>query len=135
MADSTLVYAGVYNDVYGALADLKALDQLHGAEVIGKFDAAVIDKKDGKARIAKRMDRPKARLIPELFGKGSLPRKQLKEAAQDLVAGEAGLIVVAEPTIEKALDKAITRASKVAKRRFDVATDQLASELVEALKS
>jgi len=135
MADNMVVYAGVYNKLNDALADLNALDKLHSEDVIGKFDAAVIDKKDGKPHIAKRMDQPRVRLIPELFGKGTLPRKELKEAAQELTSGEAGLIVVAEPTLEKKLDQAITRAAKVAKRRLDATADQLASELTEALKS
>ena len=135
MPDKMVVYAGVYSDPAGALADLEALDRLHGDDVIGKFDAAVIEKKDGKAHIRKRMARPRVRLIPELVGAGTLPRKELEEAAQDLLSGEAGLIVVAEPTLEKKLDQAITRAAKVAKRRFDATADQLASELTEALKS
>jgi len=135
MADDMVFYAGVYRDREDALADLRALDELHGQDVIGKFDAAVIEKKNGKPHIAKRMDRPRMRLIPELVGTGTLPRKELKEAAQELVTGQAGLIVVAEPTLEKKLDKAITRAARVAKRRFDATTDQIASELIEALKS
>ena len=129
------LYTAAYDSVSDALADLDAVEQLHKDEVIGKYDAAVIDKQDGKPHIAKRMDRPRVRLIPELFGAGTLPRKELEEAAQDLLSGEAGLIVVAEPTLEKKLDEAITRAAKVAKRRFDATTDQLASELIEALKS
>jgi hypothetical protein len=43
--------------------------------------------------------------------------------------------VVGEPTIEKALDKAITGAAKVVKRSVDATTDEIASELQEALKS
>jgi hypothetical protein len=42
-----------------------------------------------------------------VFGSGSLPRKELKEAAEKLTAGEAGLIVVSEPTIASELREAL----------------------------
>ena len=130
-----LLYAAAYENAAAALADLDAIEQLHQEEVIGSFDAAVIDHKDGKPHIAKRMDRPRTRVIPEAFGSGSLPRKELKDAAEQLTADEAGLIVVGEPTIEKALDKAIGGAAKVVKQYVDATTDEIASELREVLKS
>jgi len=95
----------------------------------------VIDKKDGKPHIAKRMDRPGVRVIPEWFGGGTLPRKELKEAAAELTAGQAGLIAVGEPTIEKAVDQALANADKVVKHAVDASTDEITSELQEALKS
>jgi uncharacterized membrane protein len=130
-----LVYAATYDSVSDAEADLAAVEQLHKDKVIGSFDAAVIDKKDGKPHVAKRMDRPAIRVIPEWFGGGTLPRKELHEVAQELTANEAGLIAVGEPTIEKALDKALTNADKVVKRTVDATTDEITSELQEALKS
>ena len=66
---------------------------------------------------------------------GTLPRKELKEAAEVLTANQAGLIVVGEPTIDKGLDKAFTGAAKVVKRSVDATTDEISSELQEALKS
>jgi uncharacterized membrane protein len=129
-----LLYAAAYENATAALADLDAIEKLHENEVIGSYDAAVIEKKDGKPRIVKRMDRPRTRVIPEVFGSGALPRKELKEAAEELTAGEAGLLVVGEPTIEKALDNAIADTAKVAKHYVDATTDEIASELREALK-
>ena len=70
--------------------------------MIGQYDAAVIDKEGGKPHVVKRMDRPRIRVIPEWFGGGTLPRKELHEAAEQLTANQAGLIAVGEPTIEKA---------------------------------
>jgi hypothetical protein len=134
MADNMVVYTAVYDEVDGALADLDALEQLHEQQLIGKYDAAVIDKEDDKPHIVKRMDRPRARLIPELVGAGSLPRKELKEAAQELGSTDAELIVVGEPTLEQGFDKAVTRAAKVAKHSFDGTTDELANELIGAFK-
>ena len=129
-----LVYAATYNSVSDAETALDAIEQLHKDKVIGSFDAAVIDKKDGKPHVAKRMDRPYFRIIPEWFGGGTLPRKELHEAAQELTASEAGLIAVGEPTIEKALDQALTNADKVVKRTIDATTDEITSELQEAFK-
>src|SRR6516164_6659198 len=102
-----VLYTAAYDSVSDALSDLDAVEQLHKDQVIGKFDAAVIDKKDGKPHIVKRMDRPLIQFIPEAFGGGKLPRKELHEAAQELTANQAGLVVMGEPTIDKALDKAL----------------------------
>ena len=134
MADMAL-YTAVYESVSPALADLDAIEELHKDEMIGKFDAAVIDQEDGKPHIVKRVDRPRMRIIPELFGGGALPRKELKEAATELTSDEAGLILIGEPTIEKGFDKAVTGAAKIVKRSLDATTDEISSELKEALKS
>ena len=83
MADAKqlMIYAAAYETADAALADLDAIEQLHKDQMIGQYDAAVIDKQDGKPHVAKRMDRPHIRVIPEWFGGGTLPRKDLHEAA------------------------------------------------------
>ena len=133
--EQLLVYAAAYETVEAALVDLDAIELEHMEEMIGQYDAAVIDKKDGKPHVVKRMDRPHVRVIPEWFGGGTLPRKELHEAAEQLTASRAGLIAVGEPTMEKGLDEALTRAAKVVKRTVDATTDEITSELQEALKS
>ena len=130
-----VVYAAAYETVEDALADLDAIEQLHKDEMIGQYDAAVIDKEDGKPHVVKRMDRPHIRVIPEWFGGGTLPRKELHEAAEELTANQAGLIAVGEPTIEEALDTALSKAAKVVKRTVEATTDEITSELQEALKA
>ena len=75
------------------------------------------------------------RVIPEWSGGGTLPRKELKQAAAELTAGQAGLHAVGEPTIEKALDQALATVGKVVKRAVDASADEITSELQEALKS
>jgi len=130
-----VIYAASYEAVQDALTDLDAIEQLHKDELIGQYDAAVIDKEDGKPHVARRMDRPGVRVIPEWFGGGTLPRKELHEAAEQLTATQAGLVAVVEPTIEKALDDALTKAAKVTKRTLEATTDEITSELQEALKS
>ncbi len=129
------LYTAVYSNVTAALADLDALEEMHKDEMIGKYDAAVIDKENGKPHIVKRMDRPRVRVIPEGLGSGALPRKELKEAADELTSTEAGLIVAGEPTIEKGFDKAVTGAARIVKRSVDATTDEIASELQDAVRS
>ena len=131
---SMVLYAASYESVSDALAALDDIEQLHKDQVIGQYDAAVIDKENGKPHIAKRMDRPGIRVIPEWFGGGTLPRKELREAAAELTETQAGLVAVGEPTIEKALDNALTGAAKVVKHTVDATADEIASELQEALK-
>jgi hypothetical protein len=128
-----VVYAAAYETVDAALADLDAIEQLQD-EVIGQYDAAVIDQENSKPHVVKRMDRPHVRVIPEWFGGGTLPRKELHEAAEQLTANPAGLIAVGRPSIEQGLDKAPTKAAKVVKRTVEATTDQITSELQEALK-
>jgi hypothetical protein len=129
-----VLYTAAYGDVNDALIDLQAIEQLHEDEMIGKFDAAVIDKEGGKPHIVKRVDRPWYRVIPEEFGGGALPRKELKDAASELTADLAGLIVVGEPTLETGFDKAVTHSAKIVKRSVDATNEELESELQEALK-
>jgi hypothetical protein len=136
MDENAVMYTAVYDGGKAdALEDLGTLDQLHHDDVIGKYDAAVIDQEDGKPHIVKRVDRPRIDVIPELLGGGPLKRSELKDAAQELTAGQAALIVVGDPTIEKAFDKAVSNAAKVAKQSFDSTTDELANALVAAAKS
>ena len=130
MADNSVGYVAVYDNVNSAVADLDALDALHDSDLIGKYDAAVIDQESGKPHIVKRVDRPRIDVLPELVGKGALPRGELRDAAKELDPGEAALIVVGEPTLGKAFDKAVTRADKVAKESFNAS----ANDLAEALK-
>ena len=103
--------------------------------MIGKYDAVVIDKEEGKPHIVKRMDRPAIRVIPEWLGSGTLPRRELHDAAQALGSTEAALIVIGEPTLEQGFEKAIAGAAKAVKKDLNVATDELEKELIEAVRS
>ena len=133
--NNMVLYTALYDSVDPALDDLNAIEVLHEDSIIGKFDAAVVDQENQKPHIVKRMDRPRVEIIPEWFGGGPLPRKELKEAAAELSGSQAALIVAGEPTLEKGFDQAVTRADKVIKRSLDATTDEVASELQEALKS
>jgi uncharacterized membrane protein len=132
---SLVLYTAEYDNVASAQKDLDTIEQLHDDEMIGSYDAAVIAKENGKPRIVKRIDHPRIRIIPEELGGGKLPRKELTEAAGELTANQAGLIVVGKPTIEKGFDRAVQGAARVVKRSLDATTDEVADELQEALKS
>ena len=135
MADKSgnaVLYAAVYEDVEAALSDLKAFQLLHKEEMVGKYDAAVVDQEDGKPHIVKRADSPQVRVVPEWFGRGTLPRRELHDAAQALGPGQAELIVIGAPTLEKGFEKAVSRAAKTTKRDLNVAIDELERELLEA---
>jgi hypothetical protein len=126
------VYVAVYNNIDDAFSDLDDIEQMHKDDIIGVYDAAIVDQKNGKPHIAKRLDRPRVRVIPEAFGSGTLKRKELHEAAQELASNQYGMIVVGEPTIEQAFDKAVTRAQKTLKRTVDATADEIADDMKQA---
>jgi hypothetical protein len=133
--DRLNVYSASFSSIADAEKALAAIEQLYKDGAVGMLDAAVIDKENGKHHVVKRLDRPRIRVIPEWFGGGALPRKELREAAEELTADQAGLLMVSgEPAIEKALDKALAGAAKVTKHKVDATIDQISSELQEALK-
>ena len=139
--DKALLYVGIYDSVDAALLDLDAVEELHDDELIGKYDAAVVDRLDakegqvGKPHVHARIDHPAIEVIPELFNRGPLPQKMLKEAGSELAQGQAALFVVGEPTIAKALDRELKHSSKVIKESFDTSIDELAGTVSGALKS
>ena len=134
MAQNAMLYTAVYDNTESALADLDAFEQLHREQVLGDYDAAVVDKEDGHPHIVKRVDRPRIHVIPELLGAGTLKRKELHELADELRENEAALVVVGEPTLEKGFDQAVTHAAKTMEHEFDTATDALAEELKQGSK-
>jgi hypothetical protein len=129
-----VVYAASCPTVGAAEAVLHTIEQLRSAEVDGPYDAAVIAKENGKPHVVKRLDHPRARILPEWFGSGELTRKELDDAAQELVADEAGLVVIGSAAIEPALDKVFT-GTKVVRREIEATIDQITSELEAAFKS
>ena len=131
------LYVAIYDNVDAAEADLGAFEQLHKQDLIGTFDAAVVDRENGRPHIVKRMARPMVQVIPDVMGDdyALLPYDELHDTAGELSASEAALIVVGEPTLDKAFDKAVTRASKTLKHVMDVTADELAKEMTEAGKA
>jgi uncharacterized membrane protein len=135
MSDNSIGFTAVYDDVDSAVADLDSLGKLHEDKVVGKYDAAVVDLKNGEPHIVKRVDNPRINVLPELVGKGALPSGEVKDAAKGLAPGQAALIFVGDPTLDKAFEQTVTRATKVAKQRFDSTSDQLSGALRDAAAS
>lgn len=135
MADGNreVVYVAAFDNVVKAIQVLDAIERLPRDEMPGWCDAAVVDKINGKTRIVRRLDRPGVRVIPEQLGSGTLPRKDLMEAAEHLTAIEAGLIAVGEPAVEEVLGDEIFGAIRVIKLFVDASPGELANELREAL--
>jgi hypothetical protein len=131
MSDYANLYSAVYGSKDAAVADLDAFQQMHDDEVIGRYDAAVVDNENGKAHIVKRVDYPRVSVIPELVGEGHLKRSELNQVAAKLQPGQAALIVVGEPTVEKAFAKAVKAADATAKQQFGQSVDQLSDALLK----
>ena len=60
MSDNPVfLYAGEYDNVEDARADLEALKELHREHVVGTYDAAVVTKnEDGKVEIVDKIEKP-----------------------------------------------------------------------------
>lgn len=131
------LYVAIYENVDAAEADLGAIEQLHKEDLIGTFDAAVVDRENDRPHIVKRMARPMVKVIPDVMGDdyALLPYDELHDTAAQLSTSEAALVVVGEPTLDKAFDKAVTHASKTLKHVIDVTADELAKNMTEAGKA
>ena len=142
---------------YAAVKDLHAVDVIgtYDAAVITKDD-------EGKPKIAHRTEKPTQHggwgglaigaaigviFPPAVIGtalvgggigaiaghiEGGLPGDDLKELASMLDEGEAVLVVIAEPTLEKAVDLAVTRAKRETKKQIKADAKQMQKE-VDAL--
>ena len=60
MSDNPMfLYAGEYDDVDDAKADLKDLKELHREHLVGTYDAAVVTKNEkGKVKIVDKTEKP-----------------------------------------------------------------------------
>ena len=60
MSDNQMfLYAGEYESVEDAKADLEALKELHGEEFVGTYDAAVLTKnEEGKVEVVDKTEKP-----------------------------------------------------------------------------
>jgi hypothetical protein len=127
-----VVFIAIYENVDDALVDLEDIEVEHKDDFVGLFDAAIVDRKKGRLHVVKRMDRPFAHVIPEDLGFGPLSRPELKEAAAQLSSDQVALIVIGQPTLEAAFDKAVTKATKVVKSSVNATPEEIANDMKEA---
>jgi hypothetical protein len=113
MSANLIIYGSVYDHVDAALDDLSDFEQLNTRELVGPYDAAVIDVRDGRPRVFKRMNHPTLDVVPELVARGRPPIGVL---AEPLKAGEVGLAIVGTPELANACRRAIKRASMTSER-------------------
>ncbi|HEX2742451.1 MAG TPA: DUF1269 domain-containing protein [Rubrobacter sp.] len=147
MSDNPMfLYAGEYESVDDAKADLDELKRLHDEQFVGTYDAAVLTKEDGKVKIVDKIEKPTQHggwaglavgaalglifppsvLVSGLVGagagavighlRGGMSRSDLKEIGEMLEESESALIVVGEATIERGVDEAIKHAKKQMKK-------------------
>ena len=147
MSDNPMfLYAGEYESVDDAKADLEALKELHREDFVGTYDAAVLTKEDGKVKIVDKIEKPTQHggwaglavgaalglifppsvLVSGLVGagagavighlRGGMSRSDLKEIGEMLEESDAALVVVGEATIERGVDEAIKHAKKQMKK-------------------
>jgi uncharacterized membrane protein len=140
--DSTFIFLAVYGDEADAQADYDVVKELHAAKAIGSFDAAVIRRDDdGKIHVNKDETATRkgawggaavGAVVGVLFppsllasaGVGALAgglgghflkgmsRKDVKELGEYLDPGEVALLVVGDWQLDKAIDRAFSRAIK-----------------------
>ncbi len=164
MADRPIfLYAAVYSDAPTAEEDYEAIFELHAAGAIGTFDAAVIEKQDGKVRVHK-TEKPTQHgawtgiavgalagilFPPSIIGTAivggaaggvvghlwkGMSRGDLKDLGEALDEGEAAIIVIGESKIEEQLEKAAKRATRMIEKQLDADAKELEKDLEQAAK-
>jgi uncharacterized membrane protein len=159
MADRPVfIYAAVYDTISDAEADFIGVHELHAAGAVGTFDAAVIEKVDGKVHVHK-TEKPTqhgawtgiavgavAGIIfpPSIIGTAlvggaaggvighlhkGMSRGDLKDLGEVLDEGSAAVVVIGESKLEELLEKATKRARKAIEKQIDADADELKREL------
>jgi hypothetical protein len=113
MFENLIIYGAVYDYVETALSALGAFEKLNERERVGLYDAAVIDVRDGRPHIVKRMERTTLELIPELVHRGRPPIGVL---AEPLGTGETALAVIGSTELEKAFKRVAQHALLTSER-------------------
>ena len=113
MFENLIIYGAVYDNVESALAALGRFEKLNERELVGQYDAAVIDVRDERPHIVKRMERTTLELSPELVARGRPPIGVL---AEPLGAGETALAVVGQPELAKGFKRAARDALLTSER-------------------
>jgi uncharacterized membrane protein len=158
------LFIATYGDEADAWLDYEAVKDLHAMDVIGTYDAAVVTKDDeGKVKVHKHEKAtqhgawtgvvvgavvgiffPPALLVDVAIGGlaggvighvwRGMSRKDVMELGELLDEGEAALVVVGKSTLEKALEKAVTRADKAIEKEIKADQKEFEKELKEAEK-
>jgi uncharacterized membrane protein len=159
------VYVAAYDNADDAKSDYEAVKELHKAGLVGTYDSALITKDaEGKVHLTK-TEKPTqhgleagavAGAIVGLFFppillaevavgaaaggilehvRKGLPSKDLKELGETLDSGSAAVIVIGESKVEEAVNKAVTKATKVVEKQVTDDAKQFNKDLEAAVKA
>jgi uncharacterized membrane protein len=161
-SEGLIVYAAEYASTADAKDDFRAIQELHKEKFIGEYEAAVFAKDDGQVRIldtvasergwGAKVGAISGAIIGILFppsipvgaavgaGLGALVgNMQRAIKTEDVEAmggmlgeGDAGIVVVAEPTFDEAARRLMKRAAKVVKQDIDMQAEELKRAVDEA---
>jgi uncharacterized membrane protein len=164
MADRPIfIYAAVYDVIADAEADFLAVHDLHSLGALGTYDAAVIEKVDGKVHVHK-TEKPTqhgawtgiavgavAGIVfpPSIIGTAlvggaaggvighlhkGMSRGDLKDLGEVLDDGAAAVIVIGESKIDEQIEKATRRARRTLEKQIDADAKEFRRELEAAEK-
>jgi uncharacterized membrane protein len=148
-SDGMFLYIGTYASEAAARADYEVVKDLHAADAVGTYDAAVITK-DPSGKVHVNKDEMATRhggwggaaagavvgilFPPALIGSAlvggaigaasghiwrGISRSDVKELGELIDDGEAALLVIGASTLEAALDKAALKAEKHIAKQLD----------------
>ena len=160
--DAVFIYIGTYPGEAAARDDYGVVKDLHAADAVGTYDAAVVTKDDsGKVHVNKDEMAtrhgawggaavgalvgilfPPAIIGTALAGAGvggvgghlwrGMSRSDVKELGDVIDDGQAALIVVGDSKLEQALDKATLKAEKNVVKELDVSPKDIDKAVQEA---
>ncbi len=162
--DTTFIYVATYPDEASAKADYQVVKDLRADGLVGSYDAAIVTKDvSGKvhankdetatrhgawwgvaAGAAVGLIFPPAILATAAAGgviggvsghlaKG-MSRSEVKELGDFIDPGQAGLVVVGESKVEKAIQNAVTRAEKETAEELGVDPKDIDKALKQAMQ-
>jgi uncharacterized membrane protein len=164
-ADGTFLYIATYPNEAKARQDYQIVKGLHGEGLVGSYDAAVITKDaagkvhENKDETATRHGAwwgaaagaavgvifPPAVLGAAAAGAAiggvsghlakGMSRSRAKELGEFIDPGQAGLIVVGETTVERAIQDAVTSAEKETSEPLDVDPKDIDKTLQQTMKN
>src|SRR5215204_6059613 len=131
MSDNPVfLYAGEYDSVDDARADLETLKELHREHVVGTYDAAVGLIFPPGILVGGLLGAGTGALIGHL--EGGMSREDIREVGEMLDNSEAALIVVGEATIERAVDDATKQAKRELKKEIRADAREMEKAVDEA---
>jgi uncharacterized membrane protein len=162
--DHVFIFLATYDTEADAKLDYDAVKELHSAGVVGTYDAAVITKDaEGKVKVHKH-EKPTQHgawtgvavgaVVGILFPPGLLidialgglaggvighlwngmSRKDVMELGELMDDSSAALLIVGKSKLDKALEKAVTRANKVIEKEVEADMKELDKEVKAAEK-